>query len=48
MNRVPATGFSEVEVADPFLLVDFKEAAISRFNQVSVVIRQSREGWKEF
>lgn len=38
-----------MEVADPFLLVDFKEAIfISGFNQVSVVIRERRQGWKEF
>lgn len=38
-----------MEVADPFLLVDFEEAIfVSRFDQVFVVIRQSRQGRKEF
>lgn len=38
-----------MEVADPFLLVDFKEAVfISRFDQVSVVMHQSRKSRKEF
>lgn len=37
-----------MEVADPFLFVDFKEALfISRFDQVSVVIGQCGQGREE-